>query len=219
MSSVKVYLNKPNSDNETNIFFRVLYKGKRFKISSGESVHPNFWNKDRQEIKKNFTGCLELNQKIRTMKAEIEAIIREKEILKKDINSKIIKEEFHSRFYNTFTNNDFYDFFYQFAESSKTTKSSGIIRVYNALLKRLKEFETEKHYKISFESINMVFFDKFVDFLINETGNNNNTVGKHIKTLKTFLKWALDREYHTNTVFKKFKVFKEESDSIYLTEK
>ena len=45
----------------------------------------------------------------------------------------------------------------------------------------------------------------------------NNTIGKYISTLKTFLHWSTEMDYCKNSKFKKFKILEEKTDIIYLT--
>ena len=120
---------------------------------------------------------------------------------------------------------DLFGFIDEFIQSAKnhihhgTGKpvSSQTIRSYETTKNFLKRFHQEV-YKINFENINLDFYYDFVEF-----GNKNdlsmNYIGKHIKTLKTFLNEALEQNLTTNKQFQssKFKVLKEESDNIYLT--
>ena len=46
----------------------------------------------------------------------------------------------------------------------------------------------------------------------------NNTVGKYISALKTFMRWAAKRGYHENYIFEQFKAYREEADVVYLTD-
>ena len=81
----------------------------------------------------------------------------------------------------------------------------------------MKRFNKEV-YNIDFDTITLDFYYDFVDF-----GNKNelsiNYIGKHIKTLKTFLNEAIEQGVTDNNQFKskKFKVLKEDADNIYLT--
>src|SRR5690606_22724481 len=45
----------------------------------------------------------------------------------------------------------------------------------------------------------------------------NNYYGKQIAFIKTFMKWALERGYHSNLEFKKFKTISQDIEVIYLT--
>jgi len=105
--------------------------------------------------------------------------------------------------------NEFYDRFNEFMEGRKQTNSILTIRKFNTLMKKLQEFEIRKRYKITFESIDLVFYDKFKAFLLTtknkrtEEANGllDETISKYISALKTFMQWSLDRNYHSNTDF------------------
>jgi len=56
-----------------------------------------------------------------------------------------------------------------------------------------------------FENINSKFFTQFVDYLINEKKLSNNSIGKVIKILKTFLNWATENNYNKNLEYIKNK--------------
>lgn len=76
--------------------------------------------------------------------------------------------------------------------------------------------------------IDLKFYDKFVAYLQTKpnpsrerVGLLNDSIGKFIANIKTFMQWSLDREYHSNLVFKKkdFKVSKAvRNDIVTLTE-
>jgi integrase len=106
---------------------------------------------------------------------------------------------------------DFYKRFEEFLQSRTRSVSLLTTKKFNTLKTRLKEFEKEKHYKITFDSIDLIFYDKFKDFLLSqkimrsekeETGLLNDSISKYFATLKTFMQWSLDRNYHSNTTFK-----------------
>jgi len=73
----------------------------------------------------------------------------------------------------------------------------------------------KKDYK--FSDINQVFYDGFVTFL-QGLSLTQNSVGKHIKVLKTFLNEAKRQGHDTGAHFSSFHVFNEETDTIYLNE-
>jgi len=107
--------------------------------------------------------------------------------------------------------NDFYNRFEEFLQSRTRSISILTSKKFTTLKKRLIEFEKEKRYKITFDSIDLVFYDKFKDFLLSqkikrseedETGLLNDSISKYFATLKTFMQWSLDRNYHANTMFK-----------------
>lgn len=85
-------------------------------------------------------------------------------------------------------------------------------------MQHLRDFEHSKKFKLGFEYINQNFNERFTSFLIEDLKHSNNTVGKYISCLKTFLKWAVDSNYNKNIEFTKFKVLNEKSDIIVLSD-
>ena len=83
----------------------------------------------------------------------------------------------------------------------------------------LIEFNKTRKRPIDFKDIDIEFYDDFVKFLTETKKFSVNTIGKHIKTLKTILNSATERGVNENVKFrsKKFVVLKQATDSIYLT--
>ncbi len=93
------------------------------------------------------------------------------------------------------------------------------IKAYKSFRLRFTEFQTKKRKVYDFEDIDMDFYEKFTAYLTS-IGNKPNSTGKQIKCLKTILRSALDLKLHSNRTFqaRKFKVFRLDSEEIYLTE-
>jgi len=128
------------------------------------------------------------------------------------------------------------DLFSFIDEFIKTTNRRGsTLVVYKTTQMHLKEYKKKMNKKINFEDIDLAFYDSFVKYLQNkkrpvpkkvkdgeeekkDEGYALNTIGKYIKTIKTFMSNAEDRGLHHNTFYrnKRFKVTSEDSDSIYL---
>jgi site-specific recombinase XerD len=117
------------------------------------------------------------------------------------------------------------DFFDQFIKDSEkypnpnTGKlvAKSTLKAYKGTLEVLRLFN--KKSTLTFSNINMNWYNRFVEWCYNKDLSTN-TIGKHIKTLKTVLNIAVDKEVSNNIDFrhKNFKVLKEEVDSIYLNE-
>lgn len=104
---------------------------------------------------------------------------------------------------------EFYRRFDEFIESRRSTSSILTIKKFNTLITKIQEFEKKKRYRISFDSINLVFYDKFKSYMLSEKNKRtddakgllDDTISKYFSALKTYMQWALDRNYHTNTDF------------------
>ena len=218
MLSSRFFLNKPSEDKPTLILLRILYNGKRIKLSTGEAIHPKFWNSERQEVRRLYPSSMEINSLLKSMKSEIESIVRESLANKRPLSAQFIKEKFRAAFQRGVRSDSFYDLFDLFIDTGKTTKVSGVIRSYISTKKRIQEFEEDTGYEINFVTMDNGFYDKFLKYLIEKRNITNNTIGTHFKIIKTFLNWAENAGYNHNPAFHKFKVFKEEAYDIYLTE-
>ena len=71
--------------------------------------------------------------------------------------------------------------------------------------------------RLLFDSIDSTFFEKLQDYTFTERKNKNSYFAFIIKVLKTFMNWSLDKEYHNNLKYKKFKAREDETEIIYLT--
>jgi site-specific recombinase XerD len=98
------------------------------------------------------------------------------------------------------------------------------IRNYEVTKLILERYCTNKKIILTFESIDMVFYNNFVKYL-NECEHSRglykpNVIGKFIKHIKMFMKYAYDNNYTQNNEYSKkgFKVFQENVEKIYLDE-
>lgn len=105
----------------------------------------------------------------------------------------------------------------EFIESCKSTKVPRTIKSYVTTRNFLLDFESHSNYKLAFETIDNIFFEKLQDYTFLERKNKNSYLAFIVKVLNTFMNWAHDKEYHDNLKFKKFKVRKDETEIIYLT--
>jgi len=82
---------------------------------------------------------------------------------------------------------------------------------------QFKEFQTSTNRKYDFENITIDFYDKFVKFF-NDKNYSPNTIGRHIKNLKTIMRAAREQGLHKNYEIdrKKFRTIKVEVNNIYL---
>jgi hypothetical protein len=99
----------------------------------------------------------------------------------------------------------------------------GTVKKFNTLKKSLEEFGTanRKYQTLSFSLIDHNFKDSFIAHLRSQKprgrqktrpegfrdGLLNDSIGKYLENLKTFLKWSEERGYNHNDTYKKFSNF------------
>ncbi|HRG88412.1 MAG TPA: site-specific integrase, partial [Chitinophagales bacterium] len=227
MPEAKFVLKQPKSTEETliNLLFRFNYE--RLKFSTGEKIHPKFWNAKKQRAKETsqFPEYPEFNVRLNNIETAVNnsyrKLLNDSNVervtpdLLKDELKRALKIEVKAKRPNLLA------FIEKFIEQVTPNRKPGSIQVYKATLKHLKEFGKATRRKIDFDTINLDFYHDFVDYLSKEKGFHKNTEGKYVKNLKMFLNEATERGLNLNLEFKsrKFKVAQEDVDHIYLNSK
>ena len=99
-------------------------------------------------------------------------------------------------------------------------------RIYRNMKEHLIEFEAYRGEPITFKTLNLTFYEEFVDFLMYEyvqrrrkvkiVGLKVNTVGKMIKQLRTFLRNLIRKGIIPPLDMDGWKILEEEVDAVYL---
>lgn len=236
MANINFRLNKGKKIEDINtpqtIYLR--YKLGReidFNASIGFKIIIDNWDIDKQQVKNrsHILNRVEINNLIKNLRNHFEDFEnknREKGFIPNYSDVKKYYDSFYTisepkKEYNLFT------FIDLFIEDSKTkpnpiTKklvTKGTLRGYNLTKNFLERFHKEV-YNIDFDNINLQWYYDFVEWS-NKQNLTINYIGKHIRTLKTFMNSAVEQGLTNNIEFRnrKFIVLKEDSDNIYLTEK
>ena len=224
MAKAKFILKEPNSKNETLVYLFYNYQYKRFKYSTGEKINPKYWNENNQRAKetKKFREYPEFNARLDKFENGINTVFRR--LLNDGIqpNNTILKESLNVELSGNIVQADkisLLDFIEAFIIESVSHKKEGTVKVYKTSFKYLKSFTRKLKQPLDFETITVDFYNKYILFLSKTHNLSRNTVGKHIKTLKTFMSEATERGINDNLEFKKgkFKTLREEADTVYLS--
>ncbi len=101
----------------------------------------------------------------------------------------------------------------------ENTKVHGTLKNYRNALHYYKEYRDHTGFEFAFEDLTLSFYDAFCEYLITKKQLSNNTIGRIIKILKTYLNWTFENDYQSNLEYKKFKIIEEKIEIIYLTDK
>ena len=115
-----------------------------------------------------------------------------------EFTSQLLKDYFNRTFGNTVNSKtSFYEVYDKFMKEKikrKEWKKSTIKR-YNNIKNLLEEFEKVKKYRLTFSKINNTFFTEFTDFCYEYKDHYTNTFNRNLGLFKTFMFWALKKEY------------------------
>ena len=236
MAEVNFYLRKASkADAPCSVLLYFSYAGERIKVGAVEKIDAKFWDPNNQRAKQNraFETFPEFNQRLVNIASLCMNIYRsylndhEQQQPAADTLRSLFKEVLFAEKVESKLDESLFGFIEQFIEdargrlNAKTGKplSNASFVVYQRTLDLLKEFALSKRRKLNFEDITYEFYLDFTQYLSVEHNFATNTVGKHIKTLKTFLNEATERGINTSFDFKskRFRVARESVDSIYLT--
>lgn len=217
MAGINFSLKSADKKGECPIYLTYQKNGQKFRYFTKVKVPANSWSKQR--VKVNYTGYAEINGILDDIENTLKEIERESVFNKKEYSLDTIKRKFLLKFGVLNNTNDFFSVFDRFVSDSRATKANWTIKGYLCTKRKLLKFSKAKNYPVTFESIDYNFYEAFVNYMLRDLKNLNNTVGKYIKNLKVFLVYATEHEYtHQNYNLKKFKVFNDEADTIHLSE-
>lgn len=218
MGTINFYLKNPDKKGQSPIFLTYQKKGQKFRYFTKLKIPASCWTGSRAKV--NSIGYAEINGILEDIENTLKEIEREAIFKKKEYSIEIIKKKFFSIFGSLNNTNDFFSLFNKFISDSKPTKAATTVKAYIGTRNTLLKFATAKNINITFESIDYAFYESFINYMLKDLKHLNNTAGKNIKCLKVFLNYAVDHELTTQDYnLKKFKVFNDEADTIYLTEK
>ncbi len=248
MAKIKFYL-KDSTQSETAIYARISYGATiadtdskeyiQLKYYIAKSINPAFWNPKTNRAKgtKDFPEHPEFNSRLDTIESTINSVFLKLEntniaptniIIKKELD-KILKPEIVVS--KDETPKDLFPFIDHLINTSPNKHST--LKSFKVVRKNLQDYQKAKKTVLNFNSIDIDFYNSFIDYLtkptkgknksgqtITKAGLSKNTIGTRIKILKTFINEANDRGITVLPDYKKksFKVLKEETNSIYLTE-
>ncbi len=228
MAKTRFFLKDPKGDKPTLVYLFFSFNSNRLKYSTGEMIHPKYWNNDKAVERainsKKFPEYPEFNQALNDIETLVNNIHRR---LKNDGHIptvEMIRDELDKNLgrVKVGTNKSFLGYLDEYIEITKVKKRANTIKKFNALKTHLVDFQKIKRFKLSFGKIDMSFFEKFENYLMTETEDKpslvDNSIGKYIAALKAFLNWTVERELNANLKFQKFPVYRREADIIYLTE-
>ncbi len=237
MATVRFQLRKPSAADPQPIYLVFRFKNERMVYSCGAKVHPKFWNEEKQRVK--TTTNVPDRDAINAMLSDLEAAANSfyhDASARRSFSLPGLKshlENFQGRAV-AMVPQTFFAFFRQFIETSRTRTQTETgerihprtVAKYASTLKLIEAFaKAHPRRAVDFQTIDLEFYQDFTEYLQNRphskgAGYSVNAIGKHIQILKTVLNEATEQGANHNKAYKspKFKVLKEESDNVYLTE-
>ena len=233
--TVSFYLSRPASKTRTAIYARIYYGSYEMKYLIGLSINPKYWNSKTHSARLNrdFPNAQVFNANLNNIsnliqgcilqyKLDHKNLLPEKDELKRLLDTQI-------KGYCEPVRDRLTDFIEQYIQDSKNgirrsangkPITAGTIKTYKATKAVMIKFEAHRKRPIRFEDIGLLFYAEFTTYLTVELEHKPNYIGKHIKTIKSVMQYAVDLGLTDNQGHRKrgFTTVTEEVDNIYLNE-
>jgi integrase len=223
--TVTFILKEPQATTKTPVYLVFWYNQIRIKISTGERLHPNNWNKITHKARetKDFAEGPNINTTLETHRINVLNAVRDHiktngVIMQDKLKAELIKvvrppveqEQEPMTFFKSIEE------YIRISNKAPRTKIN-----YDVALDNLKEYQKTIKEPITYESINIDFYEEYMNFLTHVKGYAKNTIGTRIKNLKVFMNYANDKHYTNNQGHRhlKFRKVEETAETIYLSDK
>ncbi|WP_294266758.1 tyrosine-type recombinase/integrase [uncultured Chryseobacterium sp.] len=219
---INFYLKEPKSTKESLILVTISLNGKRSKFSTTQKINPKYWNVNTQRIKTNAPDALNFNKILNTVHSKILDLYTKNYIENDKSKTTKFFDEVRRYLSGKFENSEIEltvdEAFEKFLELRANVLNAETIKAYKTLRNHLKSYSLYIRNELLFEDLNLNFYDGFVKYLRFICKQKINTWSRHIKNLKSFMQYTLDRKYHSNTEFKQFKREHEKGQFVYFSE-
>jgi integrase len=205
------------STGEVNIYLKYTHDSRHILVSTGVRVMPEQWDEANPAYPVKGTGKASKNNLVAQARQKLENIII---TLQNDdieptvdaVKTKLKKEKQQNVL-------ELFKLFDEYIDYSKTVKTKGTVKLIKRAKEDIKLYCEYKKRIPKLKEIDLRFYDGYVKYLTEVRNMKNNTVGKCIKDFKAFLNFCKRRGYTISPEVRKFKVIKEQTVIIYLTQK
>jgi len=220
--TVTFILNNPRAKDKTPVNLVFWYYQLRMKLSTGERIYPKYWNKNTHRAKetKEFTEYKNFNTRLDNQERNVMSAVRDHLNENQTIHPNKLRAELVNLL-RPKPQKEPLTFFPAIQEYIETTNKAYRTKLsYGTTLNVLKQYQETLKIPLTFDCINIDFYEDFVNYLTNVRGFAKNTIGGHIKEIKVFMDYANDKGFTENKGHrhKKFKKIEETTETIYLTD-
>lgn len=210
MISFKIFLRKDhqNDDGSNSVYLRLINNRKKKDISLRIFVLLKHWNLSLNRVKKTDPDWDRKNKRLIKYENRARNIIDEHFLYDKPLSFSIFTQKF---FITEAESSSFYDYVLNSLDNRKLSKET--YKGYKSQITKLKVFRKE----LLFSEVNAFFIHQYKKYLLDELGNNENTTSKCLRSIKTFINWAIEDELMKTNPFQNIKTKHFDGNREYLS--
>ena len=224
MANVTFYIDKTNKDRDgyAPIKANVTIDYKNITKTVGK-IKPRYWNKLKQRVSpprphEEDNNHTEINSYLEDFQSKANKYFLNCTLQSIQLSPAIVKDYFKGNELNlNKPKKNLWEAYEEFLKAGEIEKAHNTNRNRKTIKNYLEKFETETGYKLTFESINLVFFDQLKEHVLSTKEHGYNYLSAITDKFKAFLNWSLERDYHNNTTFRKFSAPEKEGTIVHLT--
>lgn len=186
MASVDLILrtDKKQSDGKVPVYLRIIKDRKAKYISLKETVDPNLWLAEAQEVDRKHKNAKWLNAKFLKRKSEAKDLVLQAEEYKRNIRTEELKKEVIGK-----APTDFFVFGDAFLQKYESPDKIGTYRARRAMLGKFKTFYNNAPLYIEDFSVNIL--NDYIHYQRKELKNGNGTIQNNLKFLHAIFNQAI----------------------------
>lgn len=214
---------KPDPKKKYAIVMKASYGGKTHDVymGAGFSALISEWSQSKKRLKGEDHFTLKVNQMLEDRLKNVNDYLR---LCKMENKKQVTKDELkavalHGDPEALKEPKNFFIAFDEFRAFKHGEVRPNTYRDYGTAISFYKDFQEYEGEEITFEGIDMNFFNEVQKYAYDVRKYKVSTFGKRIKVLTTFLNWSFDQEFHQNRAHDRFTVKEELVDLVVLTSK
>lgn len=180
------------------VYVRYTCNRQKIVVSTGVQITPEDWNAEKGTIRKAHPSASQLQQIIDNYYGQVlDAVSRVISAGRFPSVDRVRQEYLKGPVKDSVdTSQQFWEWKGPYLEYKRVRVTPGSLKNFRHTFTVMKDFEKECRYKFS-PDLNRQQFDKFVSYMLTKRTLGDPTVHRHVRALKTFLRWAYpDRNWN-----------------------
>lgn len=214
---------KVNQQGEALVYIQYGHDGKSFTVNTGVRIPPEAWRGDKDQsrpIGGEVKGRDDRNGTVSKYKRQLEDV--KGLLVAKGVVPTVqaVKGEYEAlqKKPSEPKEVDVFGLWEQYIEHCTTIHTAGTIKQKRRSQRVFADYWRRKKKPPTIEEHDISFYNAYKRFLLVDRKLNNNSAGKEIKEVKSFLNYLRKLRYPVSSDVSQFKILRERTDVVYLTQ-
>ena len=196
----------------------INYKKKRITV---EKVKPQYWNSTKQRVNKPKphepdNDFEQINDRLKSYQDAANSYFKLCKQNNIPITLELVESYFKGHKFN-FAKVNFWDAYKEYLQAGKLERSHNTNRNRLTIHNKIKSFEADTGYRLTWETVNLVFWDKLKEYILETKKHDYNYLSAIADKFRAFMKWSQKRKYHNSEDYHEFSAPEKEITIVSLT--